>query len=1410
MSAAQRMQAAHEAAQKAAQQQQEQQEQHHEPLLEDPFPVAALAPPVAANGPPKHTNGTAAKRNVDVSDESAFPSLGAPLAGSAPKSLWGAGGGAALRAKQAPVPSAASQTSRASTPAPPGGDAASTTLSLPVASIHISAPSDQRRGPRGFSNERRDDPKTLGEVLKEVMRRHDGVTIEASSSKVTATFIVKARGARADERAECAKAELTAWLEKKVEDKVLVPKDLRAVIIGAKGASSSLSLLSSLSSPPFHKLTPILPLAGRTLKSITDSTGCSIQIPRDDELDAESTPADDPDSGPQIPITLSGASTAVAAAKQQILAIVRERTSKTSVRVPDVPAELWALLGARVAAILERAGAAEGADDEVRIDVPRRSAGKRGVDVVKEGGEDALLSSSSAAASQADKAVTVSGDKDAVKRVIELIEHEVADLRATARTVSFQLPKRQHRFLVAPSVADKILAETGCAVEVPSADSASEDVVVRGPGRDTIKAMQLVMDVAGAAPVEQLDLLTAHRGAHDPRAYAAHLARYLIVKQRLRPVALSSGTQIFLPRADQIPDAPNAWLEIVGDADGSGPDGVAQARSAVIAEVRRLPPSAFDVVEVDPLVHRHLIGKKGARVKHLEKEHAVDVVFPPADADRNDVLLAFVGENPAGPEARAALDAVQGAVAALAAEYADLTTETIQVPNALHGAVIGQGGTTLNAVIGEDKLVLVQFAPATGGEDDVVVRGPKDEVKRVKDELLRIAEEAKNEEIVNSHVRLFLSLSLFLSCFSLGQQLMPLMRSQVIEFEIPTEHVRHIVGKSGAGVNKLREDLGVRVDFGGEQGGAAAKKGPTSKVTVKGRKENAEEAQRRIQSLATRMADEVTVTIPLAASVERGSLIGKQGAFLKRLEDRYDVRINFPRGAAKGDDASPQEISIRGPTKGAKAAQGELVALIEYEKEHGNVASFSVAVKALPRILGRGGSQVNQIKDDTGVASLDVDQESSDSTTATITLRGTKSSIKKAREAVEKIAQEVQDELRLEMDIPREFHTTLIGSGGSSIRDLIARCGGPTDARASGNTVRFPRQGDGKDKVTITAPSSVAEKIRAALEHEVELLQSRVVWGVVVPHQAHAAVIGKGAQALQDLQRKHGVKVVMPGWNDYTSAGEPENQADVADADARDLVKVVGPKDAALAAATDLQAVKPRGGAGGSGSGASTPGGAAHSVEVAVPKKLHAQVAQGGRFFRSLPSGTRVSHRGIKPPSSALKSKKPPAPSSSSAQASSNGAARIDDDGADASNGAAEAEALEFQLVSLHSDDNGDAAADADDDTIPWVVESRTQEDAESVADEIRRNLAKAQDASHVGFVTVPRGLMPRIVGRGGAGLDRLRAAGVDVEVVGKRDANQLTLTGSPVNIDSAYAIIQELNAPRPPRRDRRDYDDDY
>lgn len=139
------------------------------------------------------------------------------------------------------------------------------------------------------------------------------------------------------------------------------------------------------------------------------------------------------------------------------------------------------------------------------------------------------------------------------------------------------------------------------------------------------------------------------------------------------------------------------------------------------------------------------------------------------------------------------------------------------------------------------------------------------------------------------------------------------------------------------------------------------------------------------------------------------------------------------------------------------------------------------------------------------------------------------------------------------------------------VRDLIVDAGGPSDSRASGLTVRFPRQGEPSDTVTITAPTAVATKIKAALEKEVAALQSRVVWGVQVHQSHHRTVIGKGASALQELQKKHGIKIIMPGWNEWAATGEVANAEEVKDVAPSDLVKLSGPRDAVIAAAAELK-----------------------------------------------------------------------------------------------------------------------------------------------------------------------------------------------------------------------------------------------
>ena len=70
-------------------------------------------------------------------------------------------------------------------------------------------------------------------------------------------------------------------------------------------------------------------------------------------------------------------------------------------------------------------------------------------------------------------------------------------------------------------------------------------------------------------------------------------------------------------------------------------------------------------------------------------------------------------------------------------------------------------------------------------------------------EIRKIVEDAKNDEIINSYVSLW---HCPISLVSYGTVL------QSTEFDIEKDYVGRVVGAQGAGINKLRDQLGVKVD----------------------------------------------------------------------------------------------------------------------------------------------------------------------------------------------------------------------------------------------------------------------------------------------------------------------------------------------------------------------------------------------------------------------------------------------------------------------------------------------------------------------------------------------------------------------------------------------------------------------
>lgn len=766
------------------------------------------------------------------------------------------------------------------------------------------------------------------------------------------------------------------------------------------------------------------------------------------------------------------------------------------------------------------------------------------------------------------------------------------------------------------------------------------------------------------------------------------MIRYLVKTGKLREIskAQGGGVAIYAPFDAAIEASNQVVVEVVGEDRAK----VSAAKAELVALVKQLTPANLAHVEIDPLTHRFLIGKKGAKVNQFNQTHGVEVIFPKEEADSSDVLLVFSVSKDAASlsaadrkardvQAKEKLALVESELLALAKDAADITTRELNVDPKWHRAIIGTGGSVLNALIGEDKLVAVKVG---NGKDDtssdvIVIRGPSGEVTRVEKEILRIVEDAENDRIINGHVA---------------------------EFTVDRAHVGHLVGSSGANINKLRDDLGVQVKFDDLASGSSASastdkkkksstggSGASATCTITGRKEAVEEAKKRVLAQVEKLADETTISLTIPRKFHSG-LIGSSGKYAIRLEERHGVKITFPKADRENSDQKPDEVIIRGGKKGVAAAKAELTEAAEYEKETGQTLTFTIPSRAVARVLGKAGSQITEIKEETGTQ-IDVDKADSSSPTTSITVRGTSKAIQAAKSAILAIALTIGEETTTTVSIENRFHRSLIGPGGSKLRELIVAAGGPTEPRQQAGLVSFPKstsgaEGASLDEVRLRGEPELVKKIAAELERVAADLRDRVILGVSVPVAAHAGKIGRGGSALLELQKKTGTTIQFPGSRQYESFGKIENAEEFgADVDPKTIVKVAGPKASVEAAIKDLSVVpeapapRQRGGRDNTNGEGSSSSSEQLTASVSVPANLAYAVAQDKTLFRTLrASGVQVNN----PSASA-----PPAPSTLASNGTKGG--RIDDD---------ETGQYDFQVYERYP---------KSDETVEWPLKSRSQ-----------------------------------------------------------------------------------------------------
>ncbi|KAJ6587137.1 hypothetical protein DFH09DRAFT_246782 [Mycena vulgaris] len=1134
---------------------------------------------------------------------------------------------------------------------------------------------------------------TLGEVMKQVIAKYK-VKLEASANQKTrqTTFHLKAD---TQKELEKAKRSLLALLSPVITLTINAPASTIASIIGPKGA---------------------------TLKQIRDQTGVRVDIPPRNTLapngnghvNGKVTPSqDDEEEEITVPVTLTGPQPLAYEAQAMLNQIISSRTSKSTQRVRDIPAHILPYVVARKAVFQAAAGS-----DDINL-----------------------------ALNAVEREVTVTGEREAVGRVIESIKSTIEHYTNNITSLKIQLPKRQHRLLVGKAV-DEIVTKTQCVVVVAKADEPSDEVTVWGQSNDLAGGLTAVMEKANSQYIHEFPL-------PGPIGLSKQLLTYMVRIQYPKTLSVAHpGVAVYAPEPSVVEKASILNIDIIGDKGDV--DGVVRQVSELIGKLI----GATKEVSVDWLVHRFITGKNAKKLKQFHEVHNVQVFFPAESAEQSTVLLVYdplsANASPSPDEKNKHLEEVAKEILKLAKDAADVKSETIAVEKRWHDAVVGKGGTTLNAIIGEDKTLSIKVgaeANDPSGEDVIIVRGASGDVDRAVKEVLNIVENAKNDEIVNSYST---------------------------EFDIDREFVGRIVGAQGAGVNKLRDQLGVRVDVSDEVDEKEKDNGKKkkavhqkSKVKITGRKENVEDAKKRILAQIERLADEISEVLKIPSQYH-SSLIGQSGKYAIRLEDKYSVKITFPRQSAENGEGKTREVLkadevlVKGGKKGVAGAKSELLEAVEFEKESNNILKFTVPNRAVARILGRGGASINEIKDATD-AQIDVDKATDDSTLTNISVRGTKKAVAAAKAAIMAIADQVSEETTATVTVESKFHRNLIGAGGQGLKDLVKRCGGPSDPKLQAGLIRFPRQGDAAiDEVRLRGEPKLVAKLKAELEKTVADLRDRVVLAIEIPAGQHRALIGRGGQHLNDLQDRNGVQVQFPGSRSYNQVGEAENAADFKDVDAANIVKVSGPRAACAKAMEELKAqVKPAAVEGPTGT-------------VTVPLKYHHVISQQGAFFRTLRAfGVHVD-QSAQPQKSAV----PPQPT-----ANGTATARIDE-------AEDEAPAVKWEITANYQD--------AEEGESTWTLKAKDQAGLDRAEKLIKEAIEHAERMSHVGFLTMPdRTMFPRIVGSKGANVARLRnETGADITV--SRENSTIVIIGSEKDILAAKdAITRMTSAPgsRPQRR---------
>jgi len=638
--------------------------------------------------------------------------------------------------------------------------------------------------------------------------------------------------------------------------------------------------------------------------------------------------------------------------------------------------------------------------------------------------------------------VVITGKQDAVLRARKMMVEKLQ----TQTKATMHIPKEHHRFILGAK-GRKLLElelQTATKISIPRPNENSDAVVITGTKEGIDKARQELQLISDEQAKLALERLII------PKVYHPFISGP--ENQIVRELMEQTGARISVPPHSYVKD------EIVISGEKEGVQVAKQTIMAIYEEKKRKTTTVS--VEVKKSQHRYIIGMKGNGLSEILAETGVSVEVPPIETASETITL------------RGDPDRLGSALTLVYSKANSIVLQEVAAPTWLHRFVIGRQGANVRRITQDYPRVHIEF---TDELDNIRIEGPPDDVEKAKAEL---------EDIIKDLVS----------------------RMAFVELDIDPKYHRHIIGRHGANITRIKNeyDVDVRVPSDAEN---------SRVVRVEGVSEGVALAKQELLDMVDKMENEKSRDILIDHRLHR-LIIGTQGAKIREVRDKFPaVVISVPDVSQQSD-----VIRLRGPKADVDRCHTYLQKLAQELEVNNQTAEVNIFKQYYRDVIGRNGANLQKIRDETDTR-MELPSESNDAYVVLIT--GTKDNVEKARQMLE-ASQTALARIKEEtVDIPHSQHAMLLGSKGQLIRSIREDCGGVL--------IRFPSATSNSSKVLVKGPAEDVERaMKQLLELAAEQKEQHCTLEMKAKPEHHRFLIGRNGVNVREIQKRTGVRVMFP------------------------------------------------------------------------------------------------------------------------------------------------------------------------------------------------------------------------------------------------------------------------------------------